>query len=93
MARFVRLTRADLDTHTRSELLDRLEAEQQYWFRKERRGMSDADRAARAEFGTILATVLDPDGLAQSMREDAAWIRGERGRSTFWDDKPGQPKP
>lgn len=90
MARFQRLTRADLDRLTRAELLDRLEAEQKYWARKEKRVMSDADREARKEFTDILFTVLDPGGLADSMAEDTAWLRGERRTaSAFWDEKPG----
>lgn len=91
MARFERLTRADLDVHTRQELLDRLEAEQEYWARKAKRGMTDADQEARREFSRIIAAVLDPEGLANSMAEDAAHLRGERRTaSSFWDQKPGQ---
>ncbi|MEV3966109.1 hypothetical protein AB0M34_35470 [Nocardia sp. NPDC050193] len=50
MARFQRLTRADLETLTRDQLLERLTAEQKYWARQERGMMTEADRQARAEF-------------------------------------------
>jgi hypothetical protein len=90
MTRFKRLTRDDLSNLTRNELLPRLEAEQEYWARKEKRGLSDADRQARKEFTDIVFTVLNPDGLADSMAEDAAWLKGERPTSSsYWDKKPG----
>jgi hypothetical protein len=37
MSRFKRLTDAEARTLTRRELLDRIEAEQKYWFRKKTR--------------------------------------------------------
>lgn len=61
VARFVRLTRADLAQLTRGELLDRIEAEQAYWHRKQDRGQfTDADRAAFAEFREIMHATFDP---------------------------------
>lgn len=91
MARFKRLTRADLDVLTRKELLDRLEAEQNYWARKERGGLDSADQQARREFTDLIFTVLNPAGLADSMAEDAAWLRGERATAgSFWDETPGR---
>lgn len=89
MARFTRLTRADLDTNTRDDLLDRIEAEQEYWKRKQQRGLSPADEQARREFSDLIAIVLDPSALADSMAEDAAWLRGERGPSAYWSQIPG----
>ncbi|MGW5569696.1 hypothetical protein ACWEVD_00730 [Nocardia thailandica] len=91
MARFKRLTRTDLYTLTRQELLDRLETEQGYWARKEKRGLSPADQQARREFTDLVFTVLNPDGLAESMREDTAWLEGARGSaSTYWSEIPGR---
>ncbi|WP_280426431.1 hypothetical protein [Nocardia carnea] len=91
MARFKRLTRADLDTLTRDRLLERIEAEQKYWARMERGVMTDADQQARVEFTKILYTVVDLKGLAASMAQDAAWLRGERGSaSSYWSEIPGQ---
>ena len=51
MARFKRLTDAEARSLTRAELLDRVEAEQAYWFRKN--NMSDADQDAEREFRRI----------------------------------------
>ena len=90
MARFKRLTRDDLNNLTRNELLPRLEAEQEYWARKERRGLSAADQQARKEFTDIVFTVLNPDGLADLVAEEAAWLKGERPTSSsYWERKPG----
>jgi hypothetical protein len=93
VARFQRLTRADLDTLTRGELIRRVEAEQQYWARKEQRGsLSDADQQARQEFSAILMQVVNPARLAEAMGEITAWIRGERAAPTsYWTEVPGQP--
>lgn len=93
MARFTRLTWDDLNTHTRDELIPRLEAEQQYWARKETHGLSEADQQARKQFSEILFAVLNPDGLATSMAETTAWLKGERPTdSSFWREKPGADK-
>ena len=90
MARFKRLTWDDLNNLTRNELVPRLEAEQEYWARKERGAMSAEDRQARKEFTDMVFTVLNPDGLADSMAEDAAWLKGERSTSSsYWGEKPG----
>lgn len=90
MARFQRLTRDDLSKLTRNELVDRLEVEQQYWARKEKRGLNEADTQARRLFSDLVFAVLDPDGFAQSMRETTEWLKGERPNdSTFWTEKPG----
>lgn len=91
MARFQRLTWDDLDNLTRAELLPRLEAEQQYWARKQARGLSEADQCARREFSRMLCTVISPDGLASAMGEMAAWLKGDRSVNTsYWDEKPGR---
>lgn len=91
MARFQRLTWDDLDNLTRAELLPRLEAEQQYWARKERGELSEADERARREFGRMLCTVISPDSLASAMGEMAAWLKGDRSVNTsYWDEKPGK---
>jgi hypothetical protein len=91
MARFQRLTRADLDSLTRDELLPRLEVEQRYRARKEKRGLSEDDRRARKEFSDILYAVISPSGLADSMAETTAWLKGERATdSSYWSEKPGR---
>lgn len=94
MARFQRLTWDDLDNLTRTELLSRLEAEQQYWARKEARGLNDADRRARKEFSDIVFAVINPSDLADSMAETTAWLKGERPTDTsYWREKPGRAQP
>lgn len=94
MARFQRLTWEDLKVLTRQELLVRLEREQEYWARKERGGLTPDDQTARKEFSNMLFTVLNPDGLADSMAEDAAWLSGQRSTaSSYWDEKPGHSQP
>lgn len=94
MARFKRLVRDDLNNLTRDELLSRLEAEQAYWARKEARGLNDADRQARREFSDIVFAVIDPSGLADSMAETTAWLKGERSTdSSYWREKPGHGQP
>ncbi len=91
MARFKRLTRDDLNNLTREELLPRLQAEQAYWARKEKRGLSDADQQARKEFTDILFTALNPPGLAKSMAETTAWLQGERStESSYWNEQPSR---
>lgn len=90
MARFKRLTWADLDNLTRDELLPRLEEEQRYWARKERRGLDAADREARKQFSDMVLKVLNPEAIADSMAETTAWLKGERDTDTsFWGEKPG----
>lgn len=90
MPRFTRLTWEDLNTHTRDELIPRLEAEQQYWAQKEKRGLSEADQQARKQFSDMLFAVLNPDKLATSISETTAWIKGDRPTdSSFWREKPG----
>lgn len=90
MARFQRLTRADLSNLTRGELLPRLEAEQRYWARKEARGLSEADQRARKEFSDILHVAINPEAFAGGMGEMVAWLKGERTTGTsYWSEKPG----
>ena len=67
MARFKRLTDAEARTLTRAELLDRLEAEQAYWFRKKIR--TDEDQAASREFSRILLAHVDPAAAIQAARD------------------------
>jgi len=90
MTPFQRLTWDDLGNLTRAELLPRLAAEQQYWARKARRGLSEDDQHARSEFGKILCAALSPPALADAMGEMAAWLKGERAANTsYWNEKPG----
>jgi hypothetical protein len=89
-----RLTRDDLTNLTREELLPRLEAEQEYWARKEKRGLTAADLQARKEFSDILFAVINPSGLADSMAETTAWLKGERSTdSAYWNEKPAHDQP
>lgn len=86
MAAFKRLQRSDLDTLTRAELQDRIEAESAYWDRKCRRGLSDADAEAHREFGAILHAAIDPGASMAHLKEYV-----ETGRDNgYWDEKPGQ---
>jgi hypothetical protein len=87
MPAFKRLKRSDLDTLTRAELQDRLEAENAYWDRKCRRCLTDADAAAHREFSVILHAATDPAAAlahAQHYLETGA-------DNVFWNEKPGQP--
>jgi hypothetical protein len=77
MARFVRLTRADLARLTRAELLDRIEAEQQYWHRKQDRGKFTAeDRTAFAEFREIMHAACEPAAAIQDLNNRIAGVPG-----------------
>lgn len=94
MAQFQRLTRDDLMKFTRDELLPRLEAEQEYWARKEKRGLSPADQQARKEFSDLVYAVINPAELADSMAETTAWLKGGRSSdSTYFTEKPGHDQP
>lgn len=53
MSRFKRLSDTEARTLTRRELLDRIEAEQAYWFRK-KKSMTPEDDAAFREFTRIM---------------------------------------
>lgn len=88
MPAFKRLQRSDLDTLTRAELQDRIEAENAYWGRKFKRGLSEADVAAHREFSVILHAAIDP---AASLEHAKQYM--ETGIDNgYWDEKPGQPK-
>ncbi|MBQ0927536.1 hypothetical protein [Saccharopolyspora endophytica] len=90
MAECNHLTWADLNHLTRGELLDRLEAEQEYWARQENGGFTDADRARREEFSRILRAVCAPAELAEEVGHTAAWLAGECSTDTsYWDQMPG----
>lgn len=87
MPAFKRLQRSDLDVLTRAELQDRIEVEQQYWNRKCRRGLNEADSAAHQEFGVILHAALD---VSASLAHAQVYL--ETGVDNgYWDEKPGQP--
>ena len=84
MAAFKRLTDAEARQMTRSELLDRLEAEQAYWMHNPARGMSEADVAAEREFSRIMHAYLSPgDGLA-ALRDVL-----EGRPNDYWERRPG----
>lgn len=90
MARFKRLTDAEARTLTRRELLDRIEAEQQYWFRKKTR--TDEDDAAFREFTRIMYAYLGPDSVAEAMQDTIDHIEG-RSPGGWWDARPGEETP
>jgi hypothetical protein len=78
MSRFKRLTDAEARSLTRAELLDRVEAEQAYWFRK--RHMSADDRDAEREFSRIMHAYLSPAAAIQDVTD---YIEG-RGPGNYW---------
>ena len=84
MARFKRLTDAEARSLTRGELLDRIEAEQAYWFRK--RARAAEDDAAFREFTRIMYAYLDP---AAAMQDTIDHIEG-RSAGGYWKTRPGE---
>lgn len=88
MPAFKRLKRSDLDTLTRAELQDRIEAENAYWDRKCRRGLSEADAAAHLEFSVILHAAIDP-GASLAHAQHYLETGVDNGH---WDEKPGAPR-
>lgn len=84
MSRFKRLTDAEARTLTRAELLDRIEAEQAYWFRKKAR--TAEDDAAFREFTRIMHAYLDP---AAAMQDTIDHIEG-RSAGGYWETRPGE---
>jgi hypothetical protein len=84
MARFKRLTDAEARTLTRAELLDRIEAEQQYWFRKLDRPHTDADREAWREFVRIMHRYLPLDKILDEL---LAVVEG-RAAPGYWERRP-----
>lgn len=90
MARFKRLTAAEARTLTRSQILDRIEAEQKYWERKHTRGMSAEDRAAEDEFHRIMHASINP---AAAVGDVTDYMRGVPGAGRYFDQKPDVPDP
>lgn len=88
MARFKRLTEAEAETLTRSQILDRIEAEQQYWFRKHARGMSGEDEAAEKEFVRLLHKYAGPEVISAGLKDAKDYLEG-RSTGGFWDQRPG----
>lgn len=88
MARFKRLTAAEARTLTRHELLDRIEAEQAYWHRKNWHRMSDEDRAAEREFRRIMYAALNP---SEALDDALALVEGRRTGESYWDQRPDIP--
>ena len=87
MPAFKRLKPSDLDSLTRAELLDRIDAESAYWDRKCQRGLNEADAAAHQQFSAILHAALNPgDALDHAIQ----YVEG-RGDNGYWNEKPGQP--
>jgi hypothetical protein len=84
MARFQRLTEADLSNLTRDDLLDRFEREGAYWDRKFARGLTAADSEAYREFSRLLHLAIDP---AKAMDDLADYLEGGD-RPEYWQQKP-----
>lgn len=84
MARFQRLSEADLSTLTREELLTRFEREGEYWDRKFARGLSAADSEAYQEFSRLLHLAIDP---AKAMEDLSDYLNGGS-RPEYWQQKP-----
>ena len=80
MSRFKRLTDAEARTLTRRELLDRIEAEQAYWFRKKKR-TAEEDAAFR-EFTRIMYAYLSPASVADAMQDTIDYIEGRSPAAT-----------
>ena len=91
MAEFNHVTWDDLNILTRSELLDRLEAEHEYWARQDKGGFTDTHRARREEFSRILRAVCNPADQSDAVGHTAAWLAGECSTDTsYWDQMPGR---
>jgi hypothetical protein len=87
MGRFKRLTRADLGVLTRGELLDRVEVEQQYWFRKlAREGETPENHAAYEEFRAIMHAAFDPAAAVQAAL--TLVTNGHGWSADYWDEVP-----
>ena len=91
MSRFKRLTDAEARTLTRRELLDRIEAEQAYWFRK-KKAMTPEDDAAFREFTRIMHAYLSPASIAEAIQDTIDYIEG-RSPGSYWDTRPGEETP
>ena len=90
MSRFKRLTDAEARTLTRRERLDRIEAEQAYWFRKKKR-TAEEDAAFR-EFTRIMYAYLSPVSVADAMQDTIDYIEG-RSPGSYRDTRPGEEIP
>jgi hypothetical protein len=84
MTRFKRLTDAEARSLTRRELLDRIEAEQAYWFRGHR---DRKDPEGFREFTRIMCAYLSPASIAEAMQATIDYIEG-RGPGNYWDTRP-----
>jgi hypothetical protein len=79
---FKRLTEADLSALSRSDLQDRIEAEQAYWHRRMDRGqMRPGDDEAYQAFTRILYEGINP-GAAMDHLKDYLEGNGDDG---YWD--------
>jgi hypothetical protein len=85
MPAFKRLTREDLTRLTRAELLDWITVESDYWDRKCKRGLNEADATAHQEFSSILHAAFDPSA---ALNHAITYIDG-RGDNGYWNEKPG----
>ena len=85
MTAFRHLTEAEARTLTRAELLDRIEAEQAHWARKQT--LTPADREAERELGRILHAFLSPHDAIQAAMDA---IHGCK--SDYWESRPDGPE-
>jgi hypothetical protein len=88
--RFKKLTDAEARALTRRELLDRIVAEQEYWFRK--RARTAGEDAAFREFTRIMYAYLGPGSIAEAMQDTIDYIEG-RSADRYWDTRPGEDAP
>jgi hypothetical protein len=88
--RFKRLTDAEARILTRRELLDRIEADQAYWFRKKTR--TGEDDAAFREFTRLMYAYLSPVSIVEAMQHTIDYIEG-RSHGRYWDTRPGEEIP
>jgi hypothetical protein len=84
-ARPARLTEAEARTLTRGEILDRLEAESEWW--TAHRPRTDADHKAYATFARILNSSIDP---AAAIQDTLDYVQG-RGTGSYWATRPAGP--
>lgn len=84
MKRPKRLTEAEARTLTRAQILDRLEAESDWWTLH--RPKTDADREAYAVFSRLLHAYIDP---AEGLKAAMDTLEGRS--SDYWETRPGDP--
>lgn len=87
MPAFIRLTEDDLRTLTRNQLLARFEREGEYWDRKHKRGMTEADNAAYREYSRLMHLAIPP---GEGIQHALDYVNG-KGDDGYWDTPPLPP--